>query len=173
MLPTDSFLLKLRLKITRNHDTGKRVGGFVIFGLQTFILLWDEVQSVLSITCKPFFHMLSTSIWGAGSNLRKSRFWPNFLTILYMYKIVRKFGQNRDFLKFEPAPQIEVLNIWKNGLQVIERTLWTSSQSSMKVWRPKITKPPTLLPVSWFRVIFRRSFNKNESVGNKRSTFVD
>ena len=97
-----------------------------------------------------------------------------FCSILYfIHRIVRKFGQNRDFVKFHPALRNWVLNISKNGLQGVERTLWTSSRSNMKVRRPKSTKPPTLLPISWFWVIFWRIFCKIGFVGNKRSTFVD
>ena len=58
-------LQKSRQKITQNHDMGKRVGGFVDFGLLTFILLRDEVQSVLSTPRKPFSYMLSTQFLSA------------------------------------------------------------------------------------------------------------
>ena len=34
--------------------------GVVVIGFQTFILHRDGVQSILSTSCKPFFHMLST-----------------------------------------------------------------------------------------------------------------
>ena len=81
---------KNRLKISQNHDMGKRVGGFVDFGLLTFILVRDEVQSVLSIPRKQFFYMLSTQFLSAWWNLTKSRFWPIFLTILCMkYSILQ------------------------------------------------------------------------------------
>jgi len=44
----------------------KRVGGFVDFGFQTFILHPDEVQSVLATLLKRFSYMLRTSFFGAG-----------------------------------------------------------------------------------------------------------
>ena len=48
------------------------------FGLLTFILLRDEVQSVLSTPRKPFFYMLCTQFLSAGWSLTKCRFWPKF-----------------------------------------------------------------------------------------------
>ena len=64
--------------------------GFVDFGLLTFILLRDEVQSVLSTPRKPFFYMLSTQFLSTWWNLTTSWFWPIFLTILCMkYSILQ------------------------------------------------------------------------------------
>ena len=82
MLPRKPLSLKLRLKNTQNHDMAKRVGGFVDFGFQTFILQPDEVQRVLSTPPKPFYYMLRTYFFGVGWILAKSRFLPNFLTVL-------------------------------------------------------------------------------------------
>ena len=54
-------LPKIRLKITQNHDMGKRVGG-VDFGLLTLILLRDEVQRVLLTSGNQFFLYVEYSI---------------------------------------------------------------------------------------------------------------
>ena len=43
----------------------------------------------------------------------------------------------------------------------------------MGTWRPIITKTPTLLRISWFWVFFKRIFDVNGCVGNKKSTIVD
>ena len=92
---------------------------------------------------------------------------------IFMCKIVRKSGQNRDFAKLHSTPKNQLLNIWKNRFWRVERTLWTSSGCNMGTWRPITTKPPTLLRISWFWVFFRWVFNVNGYVGNKRSTSVD
>ena len=53
-------------------------------GVQTSILHPNEVQRILSTPPKPFYVMLSIWFLGAEWNLVKSRFWPHFLTILYI-----------------------------------------------------------------------------------------
>ena len=57
-------------------------------------------------------------------------------------KMVRKYGQKRDFAKFHSKLKHKILNIYKNGLGRVERTLWTSSGCNMEVWRPKTKNPP-------------------------------
>ena len=77
---------KNRLKISQNHDMGKRVGGFVDFGLLTFILLRDEVQSLLSTPRKQFFYMLSTQFLSAWVKFDKISILANF-PYYFMYEI--------------------------------------------------------------------------------------
>ena len=43
----------------------------------------------------------------------------------------------------------------------------------MGTWKPTTTKTPTLLGISWFWVFFKRIFDVNGCVGNKKSTIVD
>ena len=81
------FLLKIRLKNTQNHDVARGLGGFLSVGVQTSILHPNEVQRVFSTPPKPFYVMLIIQFLGAEWHLVKSRFWPHFLTILYI-KIV-------------------------------------------------------------------------------------
>jgi len=59
-----SFLFQIRLNMGKNRDLGERVGRFLGFDQDTIILLPNEVHSVLSTPCKPFFYMLSINFWG-------------------------------------------------------------------------------------------------------------
>ena len=74
---------------------------------------------------------------------------------------------------FIQRPKINYSTYEKNRFGRVERTLWTSSGCNMGTWRPIITKTPTLLRISWFWVFFKRIFDVNGCVGNKKSTIVD
>ena len=74
---------------------------------------------------------------------------------------------------FIQRPKINYSTYEKNRFGRVERTLWTSSGCNMGTWRPIITKTPTLLCISWFWVFFKRIFDVNGCVGNKKSTIVD
>ena len=90
---------------------------------------------------------------------KRTRKWNVAYNIpLFTHKMVRKFGQKRDFAKFHSKPKHQVLNIYKNGLGRVERTLWTSSGSNMRVWRPKTKNPPALLAIPWFWAFFSVTF---------------
>ena len=89
---------------------------------------------------------------------------------VFMYKMIGKCGQNRDFTKFRSAPKNQTLNTTENGFGGVERTVWTSFGCNMEVWTPTYTKTLSPLATSWFWVFFRPIFNKNTYLGNKWST---
>ena len=118
-----------------------------------------------------FFQNWTPFLNWSGKRTRKWKVADNIP--LFTHKMVRKFGQKRDFAKFHSKPKHQVFNIYKNGLRRVERALWISSGCNMRVWRPKTKKPPALLAIPWFWAVFWQLFNKKQHLVNKRSTFVD
>ena len=66
---------------------GKKGGG-VDFGFLTFILIRDEVQSVLSTPCKLFFIYWVLTFWALGEIWQNLDFSQISLLVFYVWNIV-------------------------------------------------------------------------------------
>ena len=119
-----------------------------------------------------FFKGLTSSSWWTGPKKNPETKCSYTIYHFLRIKMVRKYGQKRDFAEFHSKFKHRVLNIYQNGLGRVERTLWTSSGCNMEVWRPKTKKPPALFLIPWFWAFFEWLFCKNEHLVNKRSTLI-
>ena len=166
------FLLKTCLKSTQNHDMAKKGWGFsylLVFRLAYYIQV--KFKGSFQLPRNRFMSWWEFNFWAQSKIWWNLDFGHIFLPFYVLFKMVRKYDQNRDFTKFHSAPKNWILIMTQNGFGGGERTLWTSFGCNMEVWTPTGTKTPSILATSWFWVFFRRLFKENTYLGNKRSSY--
>ena len=65
-----------------------------------------------------------------------------------------KMCKNHVFSNFATSILARASNMWSNGFRGVEHMLWSPSEPNILSWYLKTRKPPSLLGISWFCLVF-------------------